>query len=97
MQTETSAPVETPAEPHPVKRTELCASWFFQRLSRNGDSACVTIQKRILRHLRWVQGMTLIVEVMSDDSIRIRKPTAEDLGPQIRNAFAVPVLFKGGK
>lgn len=69
--------------------------WDFQRLSMNGSSACVNILRPYLRHLRWLPGQTVIVELYDDETIRVRKPTPEDVGAQIgkarRGDFPLPV------
>ena len=63
----------------------------LQRLTRVGMSTAVTIRKPVMRHLGWLPGQTVIVEVMDDDTIRIRKPTLADLGPQIPRARPLPI------
>lgn len=69
--------------------------WDFQKLTRSGASTHVNILKPYLQHLRWLPGQTVIVELYSDETIRIRKPRAEDFGPQIgkarRGDMPVPV------
>ena len=63
----------------------------LQRLSKNGSSACVNIRKPVLRQLDWITGMSLVVEVLDDNTLRIRKPTFEDLGPQVPRARMLPL------
>lgn len=68
----------------------------LQRLAKNGSSSCVNIRGAVMRHLGWLTGMSLIVEVLDDDTVVVRKPTIEDLGPQVPRArqLAIPVEVK---
>lgn len=63
----------------------------IQRISRVGSSSCVVLQKPVMRHLGWITGQSVIVEVLDDDTLRVRKPTLEDLGPQIPRARRLPL------
>lgn len=63
----------------------------LQRISRVGGSSCVVIQKPIMRHLGWITGQSVIVEVLDDDTLRVRKPTVDDLGPQIPRSRRLPL------
>lgn len=63
----------------------------IQRITKNGGSSCVVIQKPIMRHLGWITGQSVIVEVLDDDTLRVRNPTVEDLGPQVPRARRLPL------
>lgn len=63
----------------------------LQRISRNGSCSCVIIQKAVMRHLGWITGQSVVVEVLDDNTLRIRKPTYEDLGPQVPRARRLPM------
>lgn len=50
----------------------------LQRLVRNGNSTQVTIPRAILMHLGWLPSEEVIVTVLEDKSLHIRRPTTDD-------------------
>jgi antitoxin component of MazEF toxin-antitoxin module len=50
----------------------------LQKLIRNGTSTQVTIARPLLIQLGWLSGETVIVELMEDESIRVRRPNSSD-------------------
>lgn len=83
----------TPAAPdaRPIARSQLRVAAWMHKLTQNGSSACVVIRRPALRHLRWHRGMVLVVEILSDDTLRVRRATAEDLISGPAREFALPV------
>lgn len=56
---------------------------FLQKLVRNGGATQVTIPRPILGQLDFVAGQTVMVEVIEDGAIRVRRPREADFGPQL--------------
>lgn len=54
----------------------------LQKLVRNGNSTGVTLPRPLLFHLGWLPGEAVIVELLEDKSVRIRRPTADDFAPR---------------
>lgn len=52
----------------------------LQRLVKNGNSTAVSIPRPMLIHLAWLAGQDVIVEVLDDNSLHIRRPVEEDFG-----------------
>jgi hypothetical protein len=38
----------------------------------------VSIPRQVLTHLGWLTGSLIVLEVLEDDSIRLRKPSPDD-------------------
>jgi antitoxin component of MazEF toxin-antitoxin module len=53
----------------------------LQKLTRNGNSTMVTIPRAVLIHLDWLPGEAVILEVLEDKSIRLRRPRDGDFAP----------------
>jgi antitoxin component of MazEF toxin-antitoxin module len=53
----------------------------LQKLVRNGSSTQVTMPRPLLIHLGWLPGEAVIIELLEDDSIRIRRPREADFAP----------------
>jgi antitoxin component of MazEF toxin-antitoxin module len=53
----------------------------LQKLAKNGNSTCVSIPRPILIHLGWLPGEPIIVELLEDDSLRLRRPVMQDIAP----------------
>jgi antitoxin component of MazEF toxin-antitoxin module len=53
----------------------------LQRLIHNGNSTSITIPRTILHHLGWLCGEHVIIEVLEDRSLRIRRPCERDFAP----------------
>ena len=53
----------------------------LQKLCRNGNATAVAIPRAVLIHLGWLAGESVILEVLEDESIRIRRPVAADFAP----------------
>lgn len=56
----------------------------LQKLIRNGTSTVVTIPRPVLMALDWLPGMPVVLEVLEDRSIRLRK--VNDPALQIKRA-----------
>ena len=50
----------------------------IQKLTRNGNATAVTIPRAVLHYLGLTCGEWLIVEVLEDRSIRLRRPEEND-------------------
>lgn len=52
-----------------------------QKLIRNGNATGVTIPRQILVSLGWLPGEQMIIEVLEDHSLRVRRPVERDFAP----------------
>jgi hypothetical protein len=52
-----------------------------QRLTRNGHSTGVNIPRQILIYLGWLPGEKIVVELLEDRSLRLRRRDASDYVP----------------
>lgn len=50
----------------------------FCKLTRNGNATTVCIPRRLLDHLRWRAGDSMIVELTDTDVVTVRPPRAID-------------------
>lgn len=68
----------------------------IQKLMRNGTSTVVTIPRPVLIHLGWLPGQMVILEVLEDQSIRVRLPHEVDFTPvkPPRLVFDPPAMGK---
>lgn len=55
----------------------------LQKLTRNGNATCVSIPRAILTTIGWLPGQSIIVELLEDSSLRIRRPAASDFEPTV--------------
>lgn len=80
----------------PQSAAPLLVRMDQQKLARNGNATTVAIQRPYLRHLGWLTGESVIVELFDDDTIRIRKPRLEDFGPRVRKPrrLDLPVVVR---
>lgn len=69
----------------------------LQKLTAAGSSLHVTITRPILRHVGWLPGQLLVVEVLSDNSISVRAARDIELGPTVERAIPVPVAIEAGR
>ena len=53
----------------------------IQKLCKHGSSTSVSLPRYLLFELGWVCGQGVIVELMEDQSLRVRLPRQEDFGP----------------
>lgn len=53
----------------------------LQKLTRNGNSTAITIPRTLLHALGWLPGESVIIELLEDRSIRIRRPVERDFAP----------------
>lgn len=54
----------------------------LQKLVRNGSATQVTIPRHMLVHLGWLPGEAIIIELLEDGSVRVRRPTESDFAPK---------------
>ena len=52
-----------------------------QKLVRHGNATGVNIPRQILVHLGWLCGESIVVELLEDKSLRLRRRTAADYAP----------------
>lgn len=50
----------------------------LQKLCRNGNATSVTIPRAMLYHLGWLPGESVILELLEDLSVRVRRPSDRD-------------------
>lgn len=60
----------------------------IQKLCKHGNSTAVCIPRFVLFHLGWVPGQAVMIEILEDQSIRVRLPVSADFVP-LRRAFEV--------
>jgi antitoxin component of MazEF toxin-antitoxin module len=60
----------------------------LQKLTTRGNSTGVSIPRTILHRLGWLPGESVIIEVLEDDSVRVRRPCERDFAP-----LGAPRLF----
>jgi antitoxin component of MazEF toxin-antitoxin module len=53
----------------------------LQKLTRNGNATAISIPRGILHTLGWLPGESVILEVLEDQSVRIRRPCERDFAP----------------
>ena len=54
----------------------------IQKLVRNGNSTQVTIPADLLRHLGWLPAELVVIELLEDESLRVRRPDAREFAPK---------------
>jgi antitoxin component of MazEF toxin-antitoxin module len=60
---------------------EVNAMRALQKLVRNGNATAISIPRTMLYYLGWLPGESIILEVMEDKAVRVRRPCAEDFAP----------------
>jgi antitoxin component of MazEF toxin-antitoxin module len=60
------------------------------KLSSNGTSTCVNIPRAVLFYLGWLCGEEVVLELLEDQSIRLRRLTRDDF-PVPRQLRVVPI------
>lgn len=53
----------------------------LQKLVRNGNSTGVMIPRPILIYLGWLPGEQIVIEVLEDKSLHVRRPCERDVAP----------------
>jgi len=53
----------------------------LQKLVRNGNSTAVAIPRPFLITLGWLPGESVVLEILEDRSVRVRRPTERDFAP----------------
>jgi len=53
----------------------------LQKLVRNGNATAVTVPRALLQHLGWLPGESIIIELLEDQTCRLRRPVLEDFAP----------------
>ncbi len=53
----------------------------LQKLCRNGNSTAVSIPRALLHTVGWLPGESIIIELLEDQSLRIRRPVERDFAP----------------
>jgi antitoxin component of MazEF toxin-antitoxin module len=51
------------------------------RLTRNGNCTTITIPRAMRTHLGWLPGERMVIELLEDQSVRVRRMTADDIAP----------------
>lgn len=54
----------------------------IQKLVKNGNATAVSIPRAMLIHLGWLPSESIIIEVLEDNSLRLRRPVERDFAPQ---------------
>lgn len=50
----------------------------LQKLVRNGNATRITIPRSMLHHVGWLPGESMIIELLEDNSFRLRRPSLDD-------------------
>jgi hypothetical protein len=66
----------------------------LQKIVRNGSSTHVAIARPLLIHLGWLPGESVIVELLEDDTLRVRRPCADDFLSVQRGAVRPAAVAK---
>ena len=53
----------------------------LQKLATHGNSTGVNFPRVMLHHLEWLPGESVIIELLEDKSLRIRRPCEKDFAP----------------
>lgn len=53
----------------------------IQKLVRNGNATAVAVPRPMLINLGWLPGESIVLELLEDRSIRIRRPCERDFAP----------------
>ena len=53
----------------------------LQKLVTRGNSVGINMPRTMLINLGWLPGENLIIELLEDDSVRLRRPCAQDFAP----------------
>jgi antitoxin component of MazEF toxin-antitoxin module len=69
----------------------------LQKIVRNGNSTHVAIPRPLLIHLGWLPGESLIVELLEDDTLRLRRPQADDFLSVQRGAVRPVAVAKAAR
>lgn len=49
-----------------------------RRITKNGSSPSITLPRSYLAHVGWQMGKEIVLELLEDDTILLRIPTARD-------------------
>lgn len=68
----------------------------LQKLCKHGNATAIVIPRFVLFEIGWVCGQAVMVEVLDDQSVRIRLPQQQDFAPLAapRILGGAPVLVK---
>lgn len=53
----------------------------LQKLTQKGNSYGFSVPRPLMVHLGWLPGESFIIELLEDQSLRVRRPTGEDFAP----------------
>jgi antitoxin component of MazEF toxin-antitoxin module len=53
----------------------------IQKLTRHGNAIGVNIPRQMLVHLGWLGGQGIVVEMLENDAILLRRPNERDFAP----------------
>lgn len=53
----------------------------LQKLVRNGNATGISIPRALLLHLGWLPSENVIIELLEDNSLRVRRPVERDFAP----------------
>jgi len=54
----------------------------LQKLVKNGNSTAVSIPRPLLVHMGWLPGESIIIELLEDNTLRLRRPVERDFAPK---------------
>lgn len=62
----------------------------IRRLVRNGNATQITISRPMLVHLGWLPGMDMVMELLEDNTIRIRPLEDKAFQPKPKPQLVYP-------
>jgi antitoxin component of MazEF toxin-antitoxin module len=69
----------------------------LQKLTTRGNSTGVSIPRVLLHRLGWLPGESVILELLEDDSVRVRRPVERDFAPLGAPRLVMTDLVTGGR
>jgi antitoxin component of MazEF toxin-antitoxin module len=69
----------------------------LQKLVKNGNSTQVTIPRTMLITLGWITGESVMLELLEDGSLRLRRPVERDFAPVGAPRLVFPDTPAGGR
>jgi hypothetical protein len=69
----------------------------LHKLTQKGSSTQFTIPKMMLVHLGWLAGENMIIELLDDNSVRVRRPCERDFTPMGAPRMLSRAVAEGAK
>jgi antitoxin component of MazEF toxin-antitoxin module len=76
---------------------ERDAMKVIRKLARNGNAITVSIHPAVMKFCQWRPGDHVVMEVLSTDEVRLRRPQVRDMGAPIETSVIEGTLPVEGK